>query len=382
MIKERNETKTINETPTLRRLGLSVLAALSANKTAAAGALGLLLLVSGASAASFSFSTGNPDGKIATLSRPASPGKIQTETADDFMIVSNTTLIRQATFTGLIPAGAPLSSALNVEVEIYHVFPNDSDTNRTLHVPTRANSPGDVEIDDATRDGLDGSLSFGVTLVSASFTASNSVVNGIRAATNQTTFGEGPVTGEEVLINVTFNPPISLPPGHYFFRPEVLLSSGDFLWLSAPRPILAPGTPFMPDLQSWIRNDNLAPDWLRIGTDIVGAGAFNASFSLLGETDSDADGVPDSLDLCPATPAGAIVDANGCSIDQIAPCSGPASGGTWKNHGQYVSAIAQVAEAFVAQGLITMDQAEEIVTQAAQSNCGSKSSRRRAHSAR
>ena len=371
MIKERNKTKTRNETPTLRRLGLTVLAALSANKTAAGGALGLLLLVPGASGASFSFSTGNPDGKIATLSRPASSGKIQTETADDFLIVSNTTLIRQATFTGLIPAGAPLSSVLNVEVEIYHVFPNDSDTNRTLHVPTRANSPGDVEIDDATRDGLDGSLRFGVTLVNASFTASNSVVNGIHAATNQTTFGEGPVTGEEVLINVTFSPPISLPPGHYFFRPEVLLSSGDFLWLSAPRPILAPGTPFMPDLQSWIRNDNLAPDWLRIGTDIVGAGAFNASFSLLGETDSDADGVADSLDLCPATPAGAIVDANGCSIDQIAPCSGPASGGTWKNHGQYVSAVAQVAESFLAQGLMTMDQAEEIVTQAAQSNCGS-----------
>src|SRR5947207_2273102 len=293
-MKERTKMKTNNETPTLRRIGLSMSAAKSA-----VGALSLLLLVSGASAASFSFSTGNPDGKIATLSRPSSPGKIQTETADDFMIVSNTTLISQATFTGLIPSGAPLSSALNVEVEIYHVFPNDSDTNRTLHVPTRQNSPGDVEIDDATRDGLDGSLSFSVTVVNASFTASNSVVNGIHAATNQTTFGEGPVTGEEVLISVTFNPPISLPPGHYFFRPEVLLDSGDFLWLSAPKTIPAPA-----DLQSWIRNDDLAPDWLRIGADIVGAGAFNASFSLLGETDEDNDGVPDSLDQCSGTPAG------------------------------------------------------------------------------
>src|SRR5881296_1167813 len=369
MMKERNKTKTINETPALRRLGLFVLAAVSANKIAA-GALGLLLLVAQASAASFSFSTGAPDGKIATLSRPSTPGKIQTETADDFIIVSNTTLIRQATFTGLIPAGAPLSSALNVEVEIYHVFPNDSDTNRTLHVPTRANSPGDVEIDDATRDGLDGSLSFGVTLVNASFTASNSVVNGIHAATNQTTFGEGRVTGEEVLINVTFNPPISLPPGHYFFRPEVLLSSGDFLWLSAPRPILAPGTPFTLDLQSWIRNDALAPDWLRVGTDITHQGPFNAAFSLSGETDADADGVADSLDSCPGTPAGAIVDAHGCSIDQIAPCSGPASGGGWKNHGKYVSAVAHAVEAFLAQGLITDDQAEEIVSEAAHSDCG------------
>jgi hypothetical protein len=367
MIKKQNNTKTIIGTSTLGRLSAFGLPGLVANKTTL-GALGLLLLASQASAASFSFSTGAPDGKIATLSRPDSPGKIQTETADDFIIVSNTTLISQANFTGLIPSGAPLSSALNVEIEIYHVFPNDSETNRTLHVPTRANSPGDVEIDDATRDGLDGSLSFNATLVNPSFTASNSVINGIHAATNQTTHGEGPVTGEEVLISVTFNPPISLPPGHYFFRPEVLLSSGDFLWLSAPKPTAPPL--FVGDLQSWIRNDALAPDWLRIGADIVGAGAFNASFSLLGETDADADGVADSVDLCPGTPAGAIVDANGCSIDQIAPCGGPASGGRWKNHGQYVSAVAQAAEAFLEQGLITADQADAIVTQAAASRCG------------
>jgi hypothetical protein len=66
------------------------------------------------------------------------------------------------------------------------------------------------------------------------------------------------------------------------------------------------------------------------------------------------------------------VDAHGCSIDQLAPCNGPASGETWKNHGEYVSAVAQAAEAFVAQGLISEEQAEEIVAQAAQSNCGHK----------
>src|SRR5262249_53595713 len=78
-----------------------------------------------------------------------------------------------------------------------------------------------------------------------------------------------------------------LPSDHYFFVPQVLLSTGNFFWLSAPKPIVSPGTPFPPgktDLQSWIRNDpSLAPDWLRIGTDIVGgnpAPTFNASFSL------------------------------------------------------------------------------------------------------
>ena len=64
-------------------------------------------------------------------------------------------------------------------------------------------------------------------------------------------------------------------------------NAGDFLWLSAPKPIVAPGTPFVPDLQSWIRNDGagaLGPDWERIGTDVTGQGPFNASFSLTGQT--------------------------------------------------------------------------------------------------
>ncbi|HYT60525.1 MAG TPA: hypothetical protein VEL06_10155 [Haliangiales bacterium] len=368
MTKERNETNTKNETPALRGVRPSVLATLSANKITA-GTLALLLLGLQASADSFTFSTGDPDGKIATLSRPPSPGKIQTETADDF-VVPQTVVISQATFTGLLPLGAALSSIGGVEIEIYHVFPGDSDTNRVPAVLTRLNSPGDVEIDSATRDSADGSLSFSATIVNQSFSVSNSVVNGINKHPDEKTNGEGAVTGQEVLITVHFNPPIALPADHYFFRPEVLLSSGDFLWLSAPRPIVAPGTSFMPDLQSWIRNDALAPDWLRIGTDITGQGPFNAAFSLSGETDADGDGVADSLDECPGTPAGVIVDANGCSIDQLAPCSGPASGGTWKNHGQYVSSVAQAAESFVAQDLITTEEADEIIAQAAQSNCG------------
>ena len=62
--------------PFLGRLKALALAELSANKIA--GALAALLVMSQASAASFSFSTGDPDGKIATLSRPAGPGKLQT----------------------------------------------------------------------------------------------------------------------------------------------------------------------------------------------------------------------------------------------------------------------------------------------------------------
>ena len=63
------------------------------------------------------------------------------------------------------------------------------------------------------------------------------------------------------------------------------VSGGDFLWLSAPKPIGADGTPFpagFTDLQAWIRNENLAPDWLRIGADITNQGPFNMAFSLTG----------------------------------------------------------------------------------------------------
>jgi hypothetical protein len=339
---------------------------------AVSGSLGLLLLASQASAALFFFSTGDPDGKIATLSRPAGAANIQTETADDFVVSNTTTLVEHASFTGLLTGTATPASITRVEIEIYHVFPVDSLFPPSGNVPNRTNSPSDVEIGAATRDSLDGTLAFSASVVSATFTASNSVINGIHKSPNQLTHGEGPVTGQEVTIEVTFDPPISLPPDHYFFRPEVEASGGLFLWLSAPKPIVPPGTPFGTDLQSWIRNDDLAPDWLRIGTDITAQGPFNASFSLAGETDEDNDGVPDSLDECPGTPPGAIVDAEGCSIEQLVPCAGPRTGGRWKNHGQYVSSIAHVTKDFVSQGLITEGQRSAIVSAAGRSDCGKK----------
>jgi hypothetical protein len=71
------------------------------------------------------FSTGSPDGKIATLSRTASAGKLETETADDF-VLGQSALVTNATFTGLIVGGATPSNINNVEIELYHVFPVDS----------------------------------------------------------------------------------------------------------------------------------------------------------------------------------------------------------------------------------------------------------------
>ena len=222
------------------------------------------------------FSTNGPDGKMAMASRPPNAA-IEIEAADDFALASPVGLTG-ATFVGLIPSGSTVSQ---VAVSIYHVFPLDSDTVRTIHVPTRANSPADTEF--VSRDSADGNLSFSTATLSSSFTALNSVLTGIHPSPGQTTGGEGPVTGQEVQFEVSFSPPILLPAGHFFFVPQVLLSTGDFFWLSAPKPIVAPGTPFTPDLQAWMRNADLDPDWLRVGGDIVGTGAFNATFALFGE---------------------------------------------------------------------------------------------------
>jgi hypothetical protein len=245
---------------------------------------GLASLPAAADGVPFFFSTGTPDGLIATLSRVASSGKLETETADDF-VTTQTTIINSATFTGLLPTGTPLSAVTQIEIELYHVFPLDSGPfdNQVL---TRVNSPSDNNFD-ARDSKVAGQLSFTTMLLNPNFTAANSVVNGIHPIipTGQFTGGEGAVTGEEVQFNVTFLTPFTVGADHIFFRPEVGLTSGDFLWLSAPKPIVAPGTPFGADLQTWIRNDGagaLAPDWERIGTDVTHQGPFNAAFSVTG----------------------------------------------------------------------------------------------------
>jgi len=227
--------------------------------------------------------TGNPDGKMATASRPGSVGKLEIEAADDFVLLQDTA-ITGGTFTGLIPLGASLTDITSVTIEFYRVFPQDSTVPPDSNVTTRVNSPADVELND--RSSNDGSLTFSASVLQQSFTANNSVLNGINKAPNQFTGGEGPVTGQEVMFSFSIDSD-TLAANHYFFVPQVGLDTGDFFWLSAPKPIVPPGTPFPPgftDLQTWTRNSDLDPDWSRVGTDIADQGPFNASFSLEGES--------------------------------------------------------------------------------------------------
>jgi hypothetical protein len=229
------------------------------------------------------FSTGSPDGLIATASRPSSAGKMEIETADDFFL-SQATSITGGTFTGLLPTGASLSDITSVTIEFYRIFPLDSTVPPDGRVPTRDNSPSDVAF--SSRDSGSGELTFSANLLNSSFTAGNSVLNGIHPLPTVFTGGEGPITGQEVQLSFSITSDM-LAAGHYFFVPQVELSTGDFFWLSAPKPISGSGTtPFPPgvaDLQTWTRNEDLQPDWLRVGTDITHQGPFNASFSLNGE---------------------------------------------------------------------------------------------------
>jgi hypothetical protein len=233
----------------------------------------------------FHYNNATPNNLMAMASRPDAGGKTEIEAADDFITPAEVS-VDTASFWGVLTSTVAPATVQNVTVEIYRVFPKDSDTVRLIQVPTRANSPSDVAF--TSRDAGSATLAFSTTTLAASFTANNSVLTGIHPSPNQTTNGEGPITGTEVRFDVTFTSPLDLPADHYFFVPQVQVSSGEFYWLSGSRPISGAGTtPLSPDLQAWIRNDALAPDWLRVGTDIVGGQTpptFNGAFTLDGAT--------------------------------------------------------------------------------------------------
>src|SRR5262249_54051305 len=158
------------------------------------------------------------DGLVATISEPANARNAhrEFESADDF-VLGTRTAIGQVSFTGLMTGGATPKDVSNVTVEIYRVFPKDSDLKRTPKVPTRANWPSDVAFE--SRDSASYGLSFQTQVLGASFTTLASVSGAGKIGVNSG--GDGRVTGEEVKFNIAFGShPLDLPADHYFLVPQ------------------------------------------------------------------------------------------------------------------------------------------------------------------
>src|SRR5262249_41110707 len=142
-----------------------------------------------------------PNNLMATAVRPDSPSGFEIEAGDDFALPTGAR-INSASFVGLLVPGTGAPTISQVVVEIYRVFPADSDVNRTSgpptfstpQVPTRVNSPSDVAFDsrDSAASLPNEKLAFSSTVLNANFTALNSVQpGGIHAMPNQATGGNG-----------------------------------------------------------------------------------------------------------------------------------------------------------------------------------------------
>jgi hypothetical protein len=155
-----------------------------------------------ANASTFVFDNGSAANLMAVASRPSSSGISEIETADDFVLTTQTQ-ISSGTFMGLVPVGSTVSA---ITVEIYRIFPLDSGTVRIPSVPTRINSPSDVAFD--ARGSAAATLGFSTSVLSSSFTALNTVApGGVHPFPNQTTGGNGPLTGQEVQFTLNFFTP-------------------------------------------------------------------------------------------------------------------------------------------------------------------------------
>ena len=77
-----------------------------------------------------------PNSQMAIASRPGGPGTFEIEAADDFLLSSSTS-ITSASFIGLmVPGTAGTPSISDIQIEIYRVFPQDSNTVRTVALRT------------------------------------------------------------------------------------------------------------------------------------------------------------------------------------------------------------------------------------------------------
>lgn len=83
------------------------------------------------------------------------------------------------------------------------------------------------------------------------------------------------------------------------------------------------------------------------------------------DEDDDGDGTSDPVDRCPHTAAGAVANAEGCSLADSCPCAGP-----WQNPAAFAACVSKTTHALVAARLMGPAQRVEAMAAGALSTCG------------
>ena len=85
------------------------------------------------------------------------------------------------------------------------------------------------------------------------------------------------------------------------------------------------------------------------------------------DVDTDADGLPDATDACPASEPSDLVKPDGCAICS---CDDGPDGGGWASHGAYVACVSEWVRDARRSGSVTATDARLIVRRARKSTCG------------
>lgn len=88
------------------------------------------------------------------------------------------------------------------------------------------------------------------------------------------------------------------------------------------------------------------------------------------QSDADGDGTGDACDLCPDTPSSDTVIADGCSLSQQCPCSGPSADREWESQRGYVQCVAKQLKVLRQSQNLGKSELRRMLQEAVKSGCG------------